>query len=109
MAFIIHHFQIFTGLPEREWFEVWRNRQVTIRRETFLEGGLFEGSFWRAPGWYGTHSYEFQIRSVKLRIGRYNIDRLFKDTIRVTCELLPPGTEHPNRAVYTDTRTRVTK
>jgi hypothetical protein len=85
---------------KREWYNVSRNREITPRRESFLRGDLFEGSFWKAPGWYGKADYEFQIWSVKLRIGRSHIDRLYEETIRVTCELSEPGTRHPNSAAW---------
>ena len=60
-----------------------------------MRGDIFEGSFWNAPGWYGKADYEFQIWSVKLRIGKAWIDRCALETIRVWCDLRPQGEIHP--------------
>lgn len=84
---------------KREWYEIKRNQTVTPRRETFLRGDIFDGSFWNAPGWYGNADYEFQIWSVKLRVGRSWIDRCGEGTISVWCDLKPQGETHPESIV----------
>lgn len=84
---------------KREWYEIRRNLEVTPRRECFLCGDIFEGSFWNAPGWYGSADYEFQIRSVKFRIGKSWIDRCEEASIRVWCDLLPEGGRHPSTVI----------
>jgi len=81
---------------KREWYEVHRNHEIVVRTEGFLRGDVFPGSFWHAPGWYGKADYEFQIWSVKLRIGKAWIDRCAIETIRVWCDLRPEGEIHPD-------------
>jgi hypothetical protein len=81
---------------KREWYEVHRNHEIVVRTEGFLRGDVFGGSFWNAPGWYGKADYEFQIWSVKLRIGKAWIDRCAIETIRVWCDLRPEGEVHPH-------------
>ncbi|KAF2874633.1 hypothetical protein BDV95DRAFT_666450 [Massariosphaeria phaeospora] len=83
---------------KREWYGISRNREITPRRESFLKGEIFDGSFWNAPGWYGGADYEFQIWSVRFRVGRSHIDRFEEASIRVWCELLPDG-YHPESVI----------
>jgi hypothetical protein len=84
---------------KREYWDVSRRQEVVDRREAFLQGELFGGSFWNAPGWYDKFNYEFQIWSVKFRVLRTALNRFEEDTIRVHCELTPPGTTHPNSVI----------
>ena len=100
---------------KREWYQIHRNLEVVARQEGFLRGDLFEGSFWNAPGWYGNADYEFQIWSVKFRIGRSWIVRCEEETIQVWCDLRPDGETHPDTVirglpspvVYTDPARRL--
>lgn len=80
---------------KREWYEVRRLATHVPRQQGFLRGDPFDGSFWKAPGWYGNADYEFQIWSVKLRIGKSWIDRVREDSIVVWCDLRPQGQTHP--------------
>lgn len=84
---------------KREFWEVSCLQEIALRREGFLQGDIFEGSFWNAPGWYGKYSFEFQIWSVKFRILRTALNRFEEETVRVHCELTEPGTRHPNSVV----------
>jgi len=84
---------------KREWYQVARDKEITDRRESFLRGDIFDGSFWKALGWYGKADYEFQIWSVKFRVGRSWIDRFEDDGIRVKCELSPPGERHEHSVI----------
>lgn len=84
---------------KREWYEVKRNQEVVPRQEAFLRGDIFEGSFWTAPGWYSKADYEFQIWSVKLRIGRSWVDRFEEPSIRIWCDLRPQGEIHPDTVI----------
>jgi hypothetical protein len=84
---------------KREWYDFRRNQQVVARQDAFLRGDVFEGSFWNAPGWYAKADYEFQIWSVKFRIGKSWIDRCEEETMRVWCDLRPEGELHPSSVV----------
>ncbi|KAH8730760.1 hypothetical protein GQ44DRAFT_605810 [Phaeosphaeriaceae sp. PMI808] len=83
---------------KREWYEIRRLLYFIPRQDGFLRGDIFEGSFWDAPGWYHA-DYEFQIWSVKLRVGRSWIDRCEEETIRVWCDLRPEGEQHPSSVI----------
>lgn len=74
---------------KREWYQIHQNRGIVIRRDGFLRGDVFQGSFWNAPGWYGKADYEF-------RISRSWIDRCKEDTMCVWCDLRPEGESHPH-------------
>jgi hypothetical protein len=84
---------------KREWWDVSRRQEVIDWREKFLQGDIFEGSFWDAPGWYGKTDFEFQIWSVKFRILRTALNRFQEDTIRIQCEFFPPGSSNPNSVI----------
>jgi len=94
-----HYFKHACDSLKREYFEASQNEGIILRRETFLRGDLFEGHFWLAPGWHQTTDYEFQIWSVKLRVGRSFINRFEPESIRVLCELIPEGQSHPHTII----------
>lgn len=94
-----HYFKHACDSLKREYFEASQDEKIFYRRDTFLRGDLFEGHFWLAPGWYQTTDYEFQIWSVKFRVGRSFIDRFEPESIRVLCDFLPEGQTHPNTVI----------
>lgn len=95
-----HIFKNSSDSLKREYWQESQDREMTTKREVFLEGDYFQGSFWNAPGFYNTSDYEFQIWSVKFRVGKSHIDRFEPESIKVLCDLRLDGSErHPETVI----------
>jgi hypothetical protein len=77
---------------KQEWFATKKSRAIVDRRDTFLRGDLFQGTFWK-------HNYEaeFTIRWNKFQLAQSSIDRFEEGTIRIKCELGPE--RHPQTII----------